>query len=41
MSDELLILGCDGLWDVMGPEDAFDLVKRKAKTKESGPTMVI
>jgi len=34
-SDDLLILGCDGLWDVMGPDDAWELVKRKGR-KERG-----
>jgi len=30
-SDELLIIGCDGLWDVMGAEDAWELAKRKGR----------
>jgi serine/threonine protein phosphatase PrpC len=33
-ADELLILGCDGLWDVMSAEDAWELAKRKAKTRD-------
>ena len=33
-ADELLILGCDGLWDVVEPEDAWSLVKRKAKGRD-------
>ena len=30
-ADEMLIIGCDGLWDVMEPDDAWALAKRKAK----------
>ena len=33
-ADELLILGCDGLWDVVEPDDAWSLVKRKAKGRD-------
>ena len=32
-ADELLILGCDGLWDVMSPEDAWELARRKGKKR--------
>ena len=35
-ADECLILGCDGLWDVMEAEEAWDVAARAGKGK--GPT---
>jgi len=35
-TDEMLILGCDGLWDNMTPQDAWTVVQRAGhKTRSS------
>lgn len=32
-ADELLILGCDGLWDVIDPDDAWETAKRAGRKR--------
>jgi len=32
-ADEILVLGCDGLWDVMEPDDAWDVAKRAGRSR--------
>ena len=33
-ADELLIIGCDGLWDVMEPEEAWDLARKRGRSRD-------
>ena len=37
-ADELLLLGCDGLWDVMGAEDAYDIARKAGRGRDGRGT---
>ena len=34
VADKLLILGCDGLWDVIEPDDAYGVAKKAGRARD-------